>query len=121
LPGRFRDLFARISHKEHEGREDHKEEFSYLQYAHAQYDLCLKHLSVGQTGGPRTGKTQGESAYEPPAVSLRQGTPENVFPVRYPPACPTKNFIGHKSIPLIGIKISVFYQTTRQNSQTQLH
>jgi hypothetical protein len=30
-------------------------------------------------GGLRVGKTLGEPAYEPPAVSLRQGTPEMFF------------------------------------------
>jgi hypothetical protein len=58
----------------------------------------------------RVGKTQGESAYEPPAVSLRRRTPENVFPPRIPPACPTKYFIGHKSNSLMG-KLAIITRT----------
>jgi hypothetical protein len=58
----------RISHKEHEGREEHKEEFQ-----HAQYDLYLKHLIVVQAGGLRGGKTKGESDSEPATRSLRRG------------------------------------------------
>jgi hypothetical protein len=62
-----------------------------------------KTLLVGQAGGLRVRKTLEESAYEPPAVSLRRGIPENVFLPRSPPACPTKYFIGHKSNSLMGI------------------
>jgi hypothetical protein len=62
------------------------------------------------------GKTLEESAYEPPAVSLRRGIPENVFLPRSPPACPTKTFIGHKSNSLMGIEIRVFCQLTHMKN-----
>jgi hypothetical protein len=40
-------------------------DFPCQEIQHAWYDVCLKILFVGQAGGLRVGKTQGEPAYEP--------------------------------------------------------
>jgi hypothetical protein len=45
------------------------------------YEKCrlINAILWGQAGRLCAGKTLGESAYEPPTVSLRRGVPENVF------------------------------------------
>jgi hypothetical protein len=57
--------------------------------------LCLKILFLVRSGRLRAVKTLEESAYEPPAVSLRRGIPENVFTSLSLPDRTSKYFIGH--------------------------